>query len=79
MNEYYLFVEKYDLLSTDKIQEITGLVNNTRVWLISLSKILTKMARSALTRFLSSGFPVKSNAYFVLSSLLSGVYCVSYF
>ena len=49
------------------------------VSLISLPKILKKMARTSLTWFLSSGFPNKSNAYFVFSSLLSSFFCMFIF
>ena len=71
--EYYFFVEKGNLLRVHKIQEMTELLNKRQGLINSLSKILTKMTGSALTWFLSSGFPNKSNAFFVFSSLLSGV------
>ena len=51
------FGDKNDLLSSDKIKKMIGIVDtHQKITSILLSRILIKMKRNALTRFLSSGF-----------------------
>ena len=77
MKENHFFVKKDDLLSTEKIQKMTELVNKRQDLVNFTVKDSYREEKSTSTWLISSGFPNKSDAFFVFSSFLSGVYLLS--
>ena len=77
MKDYNFFIKGDDLFSTEKIQMMTVLVNKRQKFVNSTVRDTHREEKSTSTWLISSGFPNKSDAFFVFSSFISGVYLLS--